>query len=148
MEFIKIRFTNNFDGMGSKFEKTIAEMFNTMNPRFSFTQSSWKPPIDIFETPEGILIIAEIAGVEKEDLEIEINSRAIRMSGRRAPSPSTDKGRYRLAEIQYGVFERVLQLPVMIDPEKVTASYKKGLLQVHLTKLTREMAYKIPISED
>ena len=148
MEFIKIRFTNDFDHMGSKFEKTIAEMFHTMNPMFSFAQSSWKPPIDIFETPDSILILAEIAGVEKEDLELEINSRAIRISGRRAPMPSADNGRYRLAEIQYGIFERIMHLPVTIDPEKVTASYKKGLLQIYLTKLTHETSYKIPISDD
>jgi HSP20 family protein len=148
MEFIKIRFTNDFDHMGSKFEKTIAEMFHTMNPMFSFAKSAWKPPIDIFETPDSILITAEIAGVAKEDLELEINSRAIRVSGKRPPLPSSDNGRYRLAEIQYGIFERIMHLPVLIDPEKVTASYKKGLLQVHLTKLTCEASYKIPISDE
>ncbi len=148
MEFIKIRFTNDFDHMGSKFEKTITEMFHTINPMFSFAKSSWKPPIDIFETPDSILITAEIAGVEKEDLELEINSRAIRLSGKRTPLPSDDNGRYRQAEIQYGLFERIMNLPVMIDPEKVTASYKKGLLQINLTKLTCETSYKIPISDE
>ncbi len=148
MEFIKIRFTNDFDRMGLKFEKTIAEMFHTMNPMFSFAKNSWKPPIDIFETPDSILITAEIAGVEKEDLELEINSRAIRISGRRTPMPCADDGRYRLAEIQYGVFERIMSLPVMIEPEKVTASYKKGLLQINLTKRTHEISYKIPISDE
>jgi len=41
-----------------------------------------------------------------------------------------------------------MHLPVMIDPEKVTASYKKGLLQVSLIKLTCETSYKIPISDE
>ena len=148
MEFIKIRLTNDVDRMGSKFEKTLAEMFNTMNPLFSFAKNSWKPALDIYETPDEILITAEISGVEKEDLELEINTRAIRISGKRVPAPSADKGRYRLAEIQYGVFERILRLPVLIDPENVTASYKKGLLQVHLKKLTTETSYKIPISDE
>lgn len=148
MDFIKIRFANDFDRMGSKFEKTIADMFHTMNPMFSFAKSSWKPAIDIFETPDNIVIIAEIAGVEKEDLELEINSRAIRIAGKRTPAPSTDNGRYRLAEIQYGVFERIMHLPVLIDPEKVTATYKKGQLQINLTKLTCETSYKIPIADE
>ena len=148
MEFIKIRFANDFDRMGSKFEKTIADMFQTMNPLFSFAKNSWKPPIDIFETPDRILITAEIAGVDKEDLELEINSRAIRIAGKRTPMPSSDNGRYRLAEIQYGAFERIMHLPVLVDPEKVTASYKKGLLQINLTKVTCEASYKIPISDE
>lgn len=148
MEFIKIRFTNDVERTGSKFEKTLAEMFNTMNPMFSFAKNSWKPALDIFETPDEILITAEISGVEKEDMELEINSRALRIAGKRIPAPCADKGRYRLAEIQYGVFERILRLPVLIDPENVTASYKKGLLQIHLKKITCEASYKIPISDE
>lgn len=146
MEFIKIRFANDFDQMGSKFEKTIADMFQTMNPMFSFAKNSWKPPIDIFETPDHILITAELAGVDKEDLELEINRRAIRIAGKRTPMPCSDQGRYRLAEIQYGAFERIMHLPVLIDPENVTATYKKGLLQINLTKVTCEASYKISIS--
>ena len=148
MEFIKIRFTNDFDRVGSKFEKTLAEMFQAMNPMFSFSQSSWKPPLDIYETPDAISIIAEIAGVEKEDLELEISSQAIRISGRRIATPCTENGGYRLAEIQYGTFERVLQLPAPINTENVTASYKKGLLQIFLKKLVLETSYKIPISDE
>ena len=148
MEFIKIRFTNDFDRVGSKFEKTLTEMFQAMNPMFSFAQNSWKPQLDIYETPDTITIIAEIAGVEKENLELEISSRAIRISGRRIATPCTENGRYRLAEIQYGTFERALQLPAPIDTENVTATYKKGLLQIFLKKLALETRYKIPISSE
>ena len=148
MEYIKIRFTNDFGHAGAKFEKTLAEMFQAMNPMFSFSQSSWKPQLDIYETPDAITIIAEIAGVKKEDLELEISSRAIRIFGKRMAAPCTEKGRYRLAEIQYGAFERVLQLPAPIDTENVTASYKKGLLQIILKKLVLKTRHKIPISDE
>jgi len=149
MEFIKIRFANDFDGVGTKFEKTIAEMFQTMNPMFSFAKNSWKPQLDIYETPDTILITAEIAGVDKEDLELEINSRAIRIAGKRGPAPVAENGRYRLAEIQYGSFERLLRLNVPIDTENVTATYKKGLLQIHLKKIAAlETTYRVAISDE
>lgn len=148
MEYIKIRFINDFDHVGSKFEKTLGEMFHAMNPIFSFSQSSWKPQLDIYETPDTIFVIAEIAGVDKEDLELEISSRSIRIFGRRIATPCTENGRYRLAEIQYGTFERALQLPSPIDTENVNASYKKGLLQIFLKKLVFEKKYKIPISDE
>lgn len=147
MEFIKIRFANDFDQVGSKFEKTIAEMFHSMNPMFAFSKSSWKPQVDMYETPEEIIIFAEIAGVEKKDLDLEINTRAVKISGKRLLSPPADKGRYRLAEIQYGVFERVLYLPTPVDTAKVTASYKKGLLDIRLPKLKYETC-SIPISAE
>lgn len=149
MEFIKIRLANDFDGLGSKFEKTIAEMFQSMNPMFSFAKNAWKPQLDIYETPDAILITAEIAGVEKEHLELEVNSLAIRISGKREAADTPEGGRYRLAEIQYGSFERVLRLNVPVDTESVAATYKKGLLQVRLKKLASiETTYRVPISEE
>lgn len=149
MEFIKIRFANDFDGAGSPFEKTIAEMFQTMNPMFSFAKNSWKPQLDIYETADEILITAEIPGVDKEHLELEVNSRAIRIAGKREPAMAPENGRYRLAEIQYGSFERILRLNVPLDTEKVAASYKKGMLHIHLKKLpVLETTYRVPISDE
>lgn len=146
MEFIKIRLINDFEPMGSKLEKTISEMFRSMNPMFSFSKNSWKPPLDMYETPERIIVIADLAGVEKEDLELEINSRAIRISGRRLLNPPAENGRYRLAEIQYGTFDRVLYLPDPINPENAEAAFIKGLLHIHLPKLKSETRYNIPIT--
>jgi len=146
MEFIKIRLSNEFDPMGSKLEKTISEMFRSMNPMFAFSKNSWKPQMDMYETPEQIIVIAEIAGVEKEALDLEINSRAIRISGKRLLDPPAENGRYRLAEIQYGTFDRVLYLPAPIDTEKVEAAFKRGLLHIHLPKLKFETRFNIPIA--
>ncbi|MCU0600279.1 MAG: Hsp20/alpha crystallin family protein [Desulfobacterales bacterium] len=146
MEFIKIRLSNDFEPMGSKLEKTISEMFRSMNPMFAFSKNSWKPQLDMFETPEKIIVIAELAGVEKDALELEINSRAIRISGRRLLNPPAENGRYRLAEIQYGTFDRALYLPAPIDTEKAEAAFKWGLLHIHLPKVKFETRFNIPIT--
>ncbi len=148
MEYIKIRFANDFDNAGSNLEKTISEVFHSMRPMFAFSKTAWKPQLDLYETADEIIIIAEIAGIEKEDLELEINRRGVRLAGRRSGTPPADNGRYRLAEIQYGTFERMLYLPAPVDTEKATASYKKGLLHIHLPKLKLETRYSIPISDE
>jgi HSP20 family protein len=104
--------------------------------------------MDMFETREEIVILAEIGGVEKEDLEVEISSKAVRIQGiRPAPTCSPDYT-YRLAEIQYGRFERILFLPNSIDPEKVTAASKNGFLEIRLAKRPTDQAHKIPISHE
>jgi HSP20 family protein len=146
MEFIKIRLSNNFEPMGSKLEKTISEMFRSMNPMFAFSKNSWKPQVDMYETPDQIIVIAEIAGVEKDALDLEINSRAIRISGKRLLTPPAENGRYRLAEIQYGTFDRLLYLPAPIDTEKAEAAFKRGLLHIHLPKVKFETRFNIPIT--
>ncbi len=147
MEFIKIRFGNDPIQPGQKFEKTIAEMFQSLNPMFSISERAWKPLMDIYEAPDEIYILAEIAGVGKEDLELEINRKAVKIYGQRRCSPPVENARYRLAEIQYGFFERVLFLPSPIDTEQVSASYSNGLLQIRLAKLPRDITHSIPIAD-
>ena len=150
MDYIKIRFGEDFgfNRIGSEIERTIENMFQTINPIFTNAQRVWKPQMDMHETPDSIVILAEIAGVKKEDLDIEISSKAVKISGARSEIPLTDNSRYRLAEIQYGTFERILVLPAPIDPEVVSASYTNGLLQIHLAKLPLNKIYRIRIKHE
>lgn len=147
MEYIKIRFGNDLDQTGSRFEETIEEMFRSMGPMFSLGERSWRPAMDVYETGDEIIVLAEIAGVVKEDLDIEVNSKAIRISGVRDVRPRVESCKYRLAEIQYGRFERILVLPAIIDPDKVDASFQDGFLTVRLAKKALEKTMRIPISE-
>ena len=147
MDHIKIRIGDNFDGLYSKIEKTIENMFRSMNPIFSLSECTWKPQMDIYEIPEEIIIIAEIAGVNKENLEVEISSKAVKIYGYRIELPHVKNTKYRLAEIQYGKFERILFLPASIDTDKVTASYLNGFLQIRLAKLPHADTRKVRIEE-
>jgi len=148
MDYIKIRFTKDFDHLGSTFEKTVEDLFRSINPMFTIAEQKWKPQMDMYETPDEIIIMGEIAGVNKEDLELEISGKAVRVQGNRNQFPRIDNAKYRLAEIQYGKFERILYLPSPIDPEVVSASYTNGFLQVRLAKLELDKTFKVPISEE
>ena len=146
MDYIKIRFISDFDQIDSDFEKTIDDMFRSISPMFTLAERRWKPQMDIYETPDEIVILAEIAGVNKEDLELEISTKAVKIYGNRSESSRIDNATYRLAEIQYGKFERILYLPALIDPEVVSASYSNGFLQVRLAKLSLDKTHKIPVT--
>ena len=121
MDYIKIRFTKDFDQMGSKFEKTFEDLFRSINPMITFTERRWRPQMDIYETPDEIIIMGEIAGVSKEDLELEISSKAVRIQGIRTQSPRIDNATYRLAEIQPARKFRIAvtreHLPTPFGPE-------------------------------
>lgn len=146
MDYIKIRFISDFDQLDSDFEKTIDDMFRSISPMFTLSERRWKPQMDIYETPDEIVVLAEISGVNKEDLELEISTKAVKIYGNRSESSRIDNATYRLAEIQYGKFERILYLPALIDPEVVSASYSNGFLQVRLAKLSLDKTHKIPIT--
>ena len=143
MDYIKIRFGDDIDRLGS----TIEDMFRSMGPIYSPTERTWTPQMDIYDSPEEIMVRAEIAGVEKENLEVEISRKALKITGSRSALPFRGNATYRLAEIQYGEFERILFLPSPIDADKVSASYLNGFLEIKLAKLPRDITHKIPISE-
>ncbi len=134
MKHIEIRFGDNIEMHEAK-EKSFEELFQSVNPMFSFSQRVWKPQMDIFETRGEIIIQAEIAGVGKEDIVIEISNKAVKISGTRKNSHPDRTATYRLAEIQFGQFERVLYLPNVIDVEKVSATFTNGYLELRLGKL-------------
>ena len=103
--------------------------------------------MDMNETTDEIVIQADVAGIDKDDLEVEISSKAVRIQGKRIARHCTNETTFRLAEIQYGNFERILFLPSPIDPEVVSASYSNGLLEIRLAKMPIEKTHKIPISD-
>jgi len=146
MDYIKIRFSKEFEKVQSQVESSIEDIFRSINPMFSLEERTWKPSMDIYETADDIIIRAEVAGVDKDRLEVEISNRAVKIFGNRQELPRSANATYRLAEIQYGNFERVLYLPAPIDTEDVSTSYANGFLEIRLAKQKVEKAYKIPIS--
>jgi HSP20 family protein len=149
MDYIKIKFGGNFDPTGQNLGKTMQEIFRPrpVNPMFSSGEHMWTPQMDIYETPEEIMIWAEISGVEKDDLDLELNSRAVKISGIRKERPRVANGTYRLAEIQYGRFERILYLPSPVDTEVVSSNFTNGLLVIRVAKLKLDKVHQVPISD-
>ncbi len=146
MEYIKIRFGKNLGQMHSRIQRTIDDMFQRVNPLLSVLPGEvWRPQMDIFETEDAIVIVCEVSGVKKEHLVVEIDSGAVKISGKREDLRESKVLRYHLAEIPYGSFERILMLSVPIDVNEVTASYKDGLLTIKMTKRAHGKAHNIPI---
>jgi HSP20 family protein len=148
MEYIKIRFGKNLGQMHSRIQKTIDDMFQRVNPLLAVLPGEvWRPQMDIFETEDAIMIVCEVSGVKKENLVVEIDSAAVKISGKREDPRRSAVLRYHLAEIRYGSFERILMLPVPIDVNEVTASYNDGILNIKMIKRAPDKVHQIPIEE-
>jgi len=150
MNHIKIRFGDEFNRFGSDLERTLHNIFRPrpVNPMFACKDCGWIPQMDVFETEKEVFIWAELAGVDKKDLEVEVNNKAVRIHGFRKELPKPSEGAYRLAEIQYGKFERVLYLPSPVDTEVVSSSFTDGFLSIRMVKIEMHKTHKIPISGD
>jgi len=149
MDYVKIRFGDEFDRIGAHLEKRLQDIFRPrpVNPMFACKDCSWVPQVDIYDTEKEVFIWAELAGVDKEDLEVEVNSKAVRIAGLRKELPKPADGAYRLAEIRYGKFERVLYLPSPVDTEVVSSHFSDGFLSIRMPKLEMHKTHKIPISD-
>lgn len=93
---------------------------------------AWRPPTDVYETDESIMVKVEIAGMQVEDFSISLDRKKLTISGVRHDSAA--KLGYQQMEIQYGYFETDVHVSRAIDEDQVEASYQDGFLSVRLAK--------------
>lgn len=96
--------------------------------------SKWKPPTDIYETDEALVVYMDIAGMQSEDFTVEFAEGILTIAGERKPRRE-GKPHYHAMEVQVGPFERRFRLPVPVEPESIRANYENGFLEVRLAKL-------------
>jgi HSP20 family protein len=99
----------------------------------------WKPPTDVYETADAIVVHMDIAGMQPEDFTVEFAEGVVTITGERAPL-GEGKRHYHSMEVQVGPFERRLRLPVPVDPTSLRATYEHGFLEVRLTKLPQRLS--------
>ena len=145
MNFIKIKFGSNFE---DEFQKAVHEVFHLVSPLFKYHENFWRPGIDVYESAQEIIILADVAGMNKEELHIEIDHRVLKISGVRKAIAEERAIRYRLAEIPRGYFERSITLPDMVDAESAVASYADGVLMIRVNRLPASRAQRITVTTD
>ena len=94
----------------------------------------WRPDADTYETATTIEILVDLAGVEEDDLEVQLFEDMLVVEGRRRLPACQEGAVYQTASIRQGPFQVELPLPAPVDPERVEASYDRGLLHVTLPK--------------
>ena len=102
----------------------------------SSSTGRWAPAVDLLETETQFIVVADVPGAKKEDLEVSVDDNRVCLKGcRTAPVlESTTVGARFLTERGYGKFERCFQLPSRVAESSVKASYVDGQLEVHLDK--------------
>lgn len=105
----------------------------------------WSPKIDVTETKEAFVVKAEVPSVEQKDILVSLQEQVLTIKGERQQEKEEKDERYHRVERSYGSFARSMRLPVSVDGEKVTASFKDGLLTVTLPKAPGAKGTTIPV---
>jgi len=103
------------------------------------------PAINIWTNEDGQLISAEMPGVHPDDIDIDVTGDALSISGERKPDDVVKEARYHRRERNYGAFSRTIQLPFMVDTNKVEANFKNGVLLISLPRAEADKPKKITI---
>jgi HSP20 family protein len=95
----------------------------------------WAPRVDVSETDEEVLVKAEFPGLESKDLDISLDRDHLILKGEKKEERTKEEKGFFMAERSFGAFYRTIQLPTEVDPKKVEASFKNGVLEIKMGKL-------------
>lgn len=126
--------------MNRLFDEALGDFFGPTRLR----AMGWAPPVEIYETDNEVVLVAEIPGIEKKDIHISFENGQLSISGeRKAPEQSRS---YHRNERFYGSFERTFQFPGSVEGDKIAANLKDGVLRISIPKKEEAKARQIQVS--
>jgi len=111
----------------------------------SFTSGAWAPAVDIFETDDDIVLMADIPGLSQDEVDIQVRDNMLTISGDRKQGDPIGQESYVRVERPCGVFSRSFTLPSTVDQENISASYAKGVLAVRMPKSRQAAPQQIKV---
>ncbi|MCB9481192.1 MAG: Hsp20/alpha crystallin family protein [Desulfobacteraceae bacterium] len=107
---------------------------------------AWKPASDIYETADAIIVEIELAGVKKEDVNVEVNDNVLSIKGERKIEKEENSDNYYRRERFTGKFHRAFTIPMDVDVEKISAKFKDGVLVLEIPKPEEKKPKKINVA--
>jgi HSP20 family protein len=148
MGSIKISFTKDLDQFESRMRRMMDNLFGPGIHTQAAPSPRFEPAVDIYETPQEMVIRLELAGMRKEDFSITLNRQELIIRGCRRFLASDPVERFHRLEINYGKFEQRFHLPRSIEENNIQADYNNGILEVRLPWRPSAPAKRIAVKEE
>lgn len=138
----------NLREMEQEVEELLKDLFISKNQPLMVSEDGWAPHVDVYETAGSFVVKMELAGVNKDDVKVQLSERALLISGKRVDNCEEERENFQIAEIAYGKFSRRIELPKDVDENQITAQYDQGYLKITVPKAHKvQDSVTIPISE-
>ena len=134
MELVRWRPSRGLFGMGN-FDRLFDDFFAPA--RYEAGESdawNWQPVVDVYDKDDNIVIKADLPGVDKKDIHVDLNGRVLTLSGERSEEKEAKEETFYRKERSYGKFVRTFNLGADVMPDKINATYKDGVLHVTIPK--------------
>ncbi len=143
----RLRALDVFSDLTRQLERLFEEVHGNWPEPFASVGEAWIPPMDVVETDDEIRCTIEMPGVSKENLEVAVQDRTLRISGTKMAEHEEGGGTaFRRIERRFGRFARHLRLPDRVDIDRITANYENGVLTLILPKSESARARQIPVT--
>lgn len=126
-------------------EENSAQKVMTKKDNDSLMEVEGKLTIDVYQTPTEIVVESAIAGVNPEDIDIDVSSDSVTIKGERKHEEKIDEEDYFYQECYWGRFSRSVILPEEVDQDGATVNFKNGVLTVKLPKMNKKKTKKLKV---
>lgn len=123
----------------------LDQFFTDFDKAWVGHKKSFSPAVDIVEEGDAFVLRAELPGVPKENLKVEVKENRLNLSGKKESTWQGEKGEYRYSESSYGEFSRSFELPRNVDGHAIKAEYVNGVLTLRIPKGKDAMPRSIEI---
>lgn len=125
---------NDLQGITDEMDQMFGQLAHQGRPGWS---RAWRPNTDVFESGDEMIILVELAGVRKDEVQLTLKGNILRLVGERALFRDKVDMAYRNMEVNFGPFERHIYLHESVDPQSIQAYYKDGFLEIKIQKRTQ-----------
>jgi HSP20 family protein len=144
MEVVRWEPFESLNKMHARINDLFGENFG--RPWAKSSSATWYPPVDVLESKDAYLIRAELPGMKKEDFHLEVKDGTLTLTGERTSEKAADGVEYRSVERVSGKFWRSFSLPETVKHDGIQATYKDGILEIHVPKAEEAKPRQIEIS--
>ena len=127
------------------FDRRFGSLFNDFFGRTENATNIWHPVVDVYENEDAIVVKAELPGIDKKDITVDLEGRILTLKGERSEEKEIKEDRFHRRERVYGKFERYFTLPEVVDPEQVKADFKDGVLKIEITRSVETKTKQITV---
>jgi HSP20 family protein len=146
MKITKLQPYSDLVNFADRWNRFFNEDFLDESSKNGLIPSAWRPMTDIYETKDAYVFKVELPGFRKEDIKVEFANETLTLRGERKQEDETKNENCHRLERSYGMFERSFTIPKNVDPKKIDATLKDGVLALTIPKVEEAKTKAIPVN--
>jgi HSP20 family protein len=129
-----------------QFNHEISRLFSNTRPRTAVATSGWSPAVDIREEEDRYVLVADLPGIDREDVDITVEDNILTFKGERNTAKENGSTSFWRRERTHGEFLRQFTLPELADTENIRAAVSSGVLEIEIPKQEKLQPRKIAVN--